>query len=83
MGLGAVSDTWYRSPAVLPPYEDWSGSLWTFDGILLNPQRTPIKLPPECSPEEFQEIMRAEYDRRVRNDDIMPRRFYYNHGSIL
>lgn len=32
-----MSDTWYRDPVNLPPYEDGSGKLWTFDGRCLNP----------------------------------------------
>jgi hypothetical protein len=35
-----VSDTWYRAPEVIPPYEDFEGSLWTVDGVCLNPVHT-------------------------------------------
>lgn len=32
-----MSDTWYRDPPDIPPYEDWQGKLWTVDGQCLNP----------------------------------------------
>lgn len=32
-----MSDTWYRDPLDLPPYEDGFGLLWTLDGQCLNP----------------------------------------------
>lgn len=32
-----MSDTWYRDPVQLPPFEDGFGKLWTFDGRCLNP----------------------------------------------
>lgn len=32
-----MSDTWYRDPPELPPYEDGFGKLWTLDGRCLNP----------------------------------------------
>ncbi len=32
-----MSDTWYRRPMSLPPYEDGFGNLWTWDGVCLNP----------------------------------------------
>lgn len=32
-----MSDTWYREPTAIPPYEDWQGALWTWDGQCLNP----------------------------------------------
>lgn len=27
-----MSDTWYRDPPDLPPYQDWQGRLWALDG---------------------------------------------------
>lgn len=36
-----MSDTWYRDRSALPPpYEDFQGFLWTWDGICLNPVHT-------------------------------------------
>lgn len=35
-----MSDTWYRDPDPIPPYEDWHGNLWTWDGVCLNPVHT-------------------------------------------
>lgn len=35
-----MSDAWYRDPPVIPPYEDFAGNLWTWDGICLNPVHT-------------------------------------------
>jgi hypothetical protein len=32
-----MSDDWYREAPDLPPYEDWAGNLWTWDGTCLNP----------------------------------------------
>ena len=32
-----MSDSWYRAPEPIPPYEDWLGNLWTHDGVCLNP----------------------------------------------
>jgi hypothetical protein len=32
-----MSDTWYRRPVELPPYEDGFGKLWMFDGRCVNP----------------------------------------------
>lgn len=32
-----MSDTWYRDPPDLPPFEDGFGRRWTFDGRCLNP----------------------------------------------
>lgn len=32
-----MSDTWYKEPVELPPYEDACGRLWTLDGRCLNP----------------------------------------------
>lgn len=31
-----VSDTWYRAPLALPPYEDGFGNLWAMDGTCVN-----------------------------------------------
>lgn len=36
-----MSDTWYRDPPDLPPFEDGFGKLWTFDGRCLNPDPAP------------------------------------------
>jgi hypothetical protein len=35
-----MSDTWYRNPPAIPPYEDWQGGVWTWDGVCLNPVHT-------------------------------------------
>lgn len=35
-----MSDTWYREPPSVPPYEDDFGNLWTLDGVCLNPVHT-------------------------------------------
>jgi hypothetical protein len=32
-----MSDKWYRGAEPIPPYEDWQGNLWTYDGVCLNP----------------------------------------------
>lgn len=40
-----MSDTWYRDPVELPPYEDWRGNLWTWDGRCLNPVHGPERDP--------------------------------------
>lgn len=39
--MGTVSDTWYVDP--IPPYVDWKGRRWTWDGVALDPE-------PPCEP---------------------------------
>lgn len=36
-----MSDSWYRDPPQLEPFEDGFGKLWTFDGHCLNPGPAP------------------------------------------
>lgn len=36
-----MSDSWYRDPPNLPPYEDGFGKVWTLDGQCLNPNPDP------------------------------------------
>lgn len=35
-----MSDTWYRDPLALPPYEDGLGNLWAMDGTCVNAVHT-------------------------------------------
>lgn len=54
-----MSDTWYRDPPTIPPYEAWDGTLWTWDGLCLNPVHT-------CEPPSwYHELLALELQAEI------------------
>lgn len=54
-----MSDLWYRDPPAIPPYEDFAGNLWTWDGVCLNPVHT-------CEPPRWHfELVWAEIQAEI------------------
>lgn len=54
--ITAVSDTWYVDP--IPPYVDWEGRRWTWDGVALDPE-------PPRDPLYDLDAWRAETERQL------------------
>lgn len=49
-----MSDSWYRDPPRLEPFEDGFGKLWTLDGRCLNPDPEPERTWLDEWPEDLQ-----------------------------
>jgi hypothetical protein len=71
-----VSDTWYRDPYEMPPFEDGFGKLWTLDGRCLNPDPDPGPTWLDEWPEDLQFVafdasvlmeLADEYERQLRD----------------
>lgn len=84
-----MSDSWYRTPPDLPPYEDGFGRFWSLDGVQVGgpPEVEPDW--PQDWPEELRwHLLQADIIMSVRDEferqmEVAMQRFFSGRMSLF